>query len=83
MNDKGFDFNDSFFSNKGTHRNYSGPLDMPWLEEGMAIAQWKNGILSSPLDDISRFYHSNELKNKSYPDCLCFWKIKNIKLNNL
>ncbi len=79
MNNLGFDFNERYFSDQGTNRNYTGPLDMPWLEKGMAIAQWKNGTLSSPLDDLGLFYHPSEIKNNSYPGCLCFWKIKHLK----
>lgn len=36
-----YEDNERFFAGQQTNRNYAGPLDIPWLEEGMSIVQWK------------------------------------------
>jgi hypothetical protein len=86
MNDQGYDFNEAFFARQQTNRNYAGPLDMPWLSTGMAMAQWNSGTISSPLepDEVTmKFYHPSILANKSYPDLLCIWRIKAIKTSEI
>lgn len=73
-----YEDNERFFAGQQTNRNYAGPLDMPWLEEGMSIVQWRNGIISSPIDRPSldeRFYHPT-LPANNFPECQCIWKIK-------
>jgi hypothetical protein len=86
MNDQGYDFNEAFFVRWRTNRNYAGPLDMPWLREGMCLAQWRNGIVSAPLEGvqvIDKFFRAGTLGLNVYPDLLCIWRIKAIKTTGI
>lgn len=83
MNDKGAAFNEQYFASKQTNRNYAGPLDMPWLDEGMSMAQWRNGQISAPMEPKwvdERFYHPS-LPANNFPECLCIWRIKKLNSN--
>ena len=49
---------------------------------GCRIAQWNNGVLSSPLTEdwvYGSFYWPKYMKEEHYPNLICLWKIKSIK----
>jgi hypothetical protein len=82
MNDRGYLYNEAFFAALQTNRNYAGPLDMPWLDIGMCIMQWRNGIISNPLDakQVGRlFFDPGVMRRAEYTHCLCIWRVRALK----